>query len=163
MVSLLAGFISLFVKHFVLVFLFFFFFLMIRRPPRSTPFLHDALPISSVAQRDSAPRTMLVGRHAELDTLTDRKSTRLNSSHVEISYAVFCWKKKSLAACRARDPRRRHRRTRALGASRSRTDVPAGTARPPRARDRRGAGRFFFNNAGPTEIYTLSLHDALPI
>src|SRR5574340_408675 len=50
---------------------------------------------------------------------TDRKSTRLNSSHQKISYAVFCLKKKKIF--------------------------------------------FFFNDTATTEIYTLSLHDALPI
>src|SRR5690349_23155010 len=67
---------------------------MIRRPPRSTLFpyttlfrsLHDALPI----QKLCGPFTLA----DELSQLLDRKSTRLNSSHVEISYAVFCLKKK---------------------------------------------------------------------
>src|SRR5215203_2904659 len=55
---------------------------------------------------------------------TDRKSTRLNSSHANISYAVFCLKKKKFRA---------------------------------------GPDVLFFNDAATTEIYTLSLHDALPI
>src|SRR5690349_22742495 len=70
--------------------------------------LHDALPISwmSVAKKISDPeddrvrrrnlmrahRRRLAGRARQA---TDRKSTRLNSSHVEISYAVFCLKKKN--------------------------------------------------------------------
>src|SRR6266851_7984137 len=72
-----------------------FFFLMIRRPPRSTPLsLHDALPISP----SSIPRSRFMA-HASgwLGAGTDRgdrKSTRLNSSHITISYAVFCLKKK---------------------------------------------------------------------
>src|SRR5204863_6447734 len=59
--------------------------------------LHDALPIcrlSSVARRGKS-----VARHCNPPTqclATDRKSTRLNSSHVEISYAVFCLKKKKI-------------------------------------------------------------------
>src|SRR5471032_654657 len=73
-----------------------FFFLMIRRPPRSTPLsLHDALPICvlrqgsfAVAPSTSNPTSRT--RHRSL--LQDRKSTRLNSSHITISYAVFCLK-----------------------------------------------------------------------
>src|SRR2546429_371515 len=60
-------------------------------------------------------------------TSEDRKSTRLNSSHGYISYAVFCLKKKN------------------------------STRRSPIYRF------FFFNDTATTEIYTLSLHDALPI
>src|SRR3712207_3233737 len=56
----------------------------------------------------------------------DRKSTRLNSSHANISYAVFCLKKKSIITY----------------------TLPL---------------FFFFNDTATTEIYTLSLHDALPI
>src|SRR2546430_8616518 len=54
--------------------------------------LHDALPISSVSPR----RTSFTPRPpcARAPTLPDRKSTRLNSSHSQISYAVFCLKKK---------------------------------------------------------------------
>src|SRR2546427_2297823 len=75
---------------------------MIRRPPRSTLFpLHDALPISDlIGSRDpptsrASPRRAIAGRRetARAD-VRDRKSTRLNSSHSQISYAVFCLKKK---------------------------------------------------------------------
>src|SRR6266496_5894510 len=69
--------------------LFFFFFLMIRRPPRSTLFPYTTLFRSR--------RTWGCGCACGWPTrcpTTDRKSTRLNSSHVEISYAVFCLKKK---------------------------------------------------------------------
>src|SRR5215475_15705114 len=66
----------------------FFFFLMIRRPPRSTLFPYTTL-FRSRPRRWSrrCPRTR--GWRCR-----DRKSTRLNSSHVKISYAVFCLKKK---------------------------------------------------------------------
>src|SRR6266480_7286614 len=69
---------------------FFFFFLMIRRPPRSTLFPYTTLFRSP--QRSIPPRNRcgpFVGRPRG-----DRKSTRLNSSHMSISYAVFCLKKK---------------------------------------------------------------------
>src|SRR5450432_4610636 len=68
----------------------FFFFLMIRRPPRSTLFPYTTLfrsrPVDFIQNRAPAWRTYR-GR--------DRKSTRLNSSHDQISYAVFCLKKKN--------------------------------------------------------------------
>src|SRR3712207_8100042 len=61
--------------------------------------LHDALPISWVARPGTtAPSRSLPGPRAGADrrqsTRRDRKSTRLNSSHANISYAVFCLKKK---------------------------------------------------------------------
>src|SRR5215510_15717780 len=71
---------------------FLFFFLMIRRPPRSTLFPYTTLfrsPPPGVQQQRA-----LSGWSAELIG-GDRKSTRLNSSHVAISYAVFCLKKKT--------------------------------------------------------------------
>src|SRR3990172_7052857 len=90
------------------------FFLMIRRPPRSTLFPYTTL-FRSAQRRTSG--SSLTGRRLSLPperrqktTRVDRKSTRLNSSHGYISYAVF-----------------------------------------------------FFNDTATTEIYTLSLHDALPI
>src|ERR1022692_4839753 len=70
-----------------------FFFLMIRRPPRSTLFPYTTL-FRSVAQRGRAPHR-LPACHRVVGAQTDRKSTRLNSSHLVISYAVFCLKKKN--------------------------------------------------------------------
>src|SRR5215469_18047349 len=67
-----------------------FFFLMIRRPPRSTLFPYTTLFRSRPA---AAPQPM-PGTPGPAPCRRDRKSTRLNSSHVEISYAVFCLKKK---------------------------------------------------------------------
>src|SRR4051795_13777292 len=71
--------------------LFCFFFLMIRRPPRSTLFPYTTLFRSRDVRRDRPGHGVLHVRHAERG---DRKSTRLNSSHTLISYAVFCLKKK---------------------------------------------------------------------
>src|SRR3712207_7665588 len=91
----------------------FIFFLMIRRPPRSTLFPYtDALPISEAVLVFSfvgyVSQEVPVGNRAQLDVdlqtdtqalgevvvvgygTQDRKSTRLNSSHANISYAVFC-------------------------------------------------------------------------
>src|SRR3712207_8072706 len=98
-----------------------FFFLMIRRPPRSTLFpyttlfrsdrhrgdrvdrrvveRHPAVTGAPAIQAHIGPgpspgvRTAAVGRRVE-----DRKSTRLNSSHANISYAVFCLKKKKTSS-----------------------------------------------------------------
>src|SRR5690349_22249444 len=67
---------------------------MIRRPPRSTLFPYTTLFRSGLAQvRDLQHRLGIDRRLADAEAV-DRKSTRLNSSHVEISYAVFCLKKK---------------------------------------------------------------------
>src|SRR3712207_7929068 len=96
-----------------------FFFLMIRRPPRSTLFPYTTLFRSLVAQvrvgaldlADDVVRLHLAQRRLDRRVefgperdgaevlrggrpLQDRKSTRLNSSHANISYAVFCLKKK---------------------------------------------------------------------
>src|SRR5256885_8544654 len=88
---------------------FFFFFLMIRRPPRSTLFPYTTLfrsqsrlgtrpsPGRSSRSRPPGAETPAKGRWGwgvGTDHPRDRKSTRLNSSHLVISYAVFCLKKK---------------------------------------------------------------------
>src|SRR5947209_15007344 len=76
------------------------FFLIIRRPPRSTLFPYTTLFRPRRARRRrTGPSGTLDGdgraRLRNVDrTLRDRKSTRLNSSHANISYAVFCLKKK---------------------------------------------------------------------
>src|SRR2546430_13004196 len=70
---------------------------MIRRPPRSTLFPYTTLFRSEVGLRAVAHRGVAVaaGDLLALDrAVQDRKSTRLNSSHSQISYAVFCLKKK---------------------------------------------------------------------
>src|SRR3712207_7165262 len=96
-----------------------FFFLMIRRPPRSTLFPYTTLFRSELAARVALQLAALL-LHLEVELLVlrphrgvlaqrhgdgagdqaghageDRKSTRLNSSHANISYAVFCLKKKN--------------------------------------------------------------------
>src|SRR3712207_8501761 len=98
--------------------IYYFFFLMIRRPPRSTLFpyttlfrsgglplgghrpalpVHEQLPRRRpVAAAAGHPRTRDAAEQQvdREDAAQDRKSTRLNSSHANISYAVFCLKKK---------------------------------------------------------------------
>src|SRR2546429_4494333 len=73
----------------------FFFFLMIRRPPRSTLFPYTTL-FRSRTTKDGEFITVqgTTGDVREAKQGGDRKSTRLNSSHGYISYAVFCLKKK---------------------------------------------------------------------
>src|SRR5438067_8355666 len=93
----------------------FFFFLILPRPPRSTLFPYTTLfrSVDMHAEATSEKTAMgwyldgrvsaVVGTHTHVQTAderllpqgTDRKSTRLNSSHVSISYAVFCLKKKT--------------------------------------------------------------------
>src|SRR5256885_8450324 len=76
------------------MYLFFFFFLMIRRPPRSTLFPYTTLFRSQVLPKSE--KCLPRGETLRWSGVTagDRKSTRLNSSHLVISYAVFCLKKK---------------------------------------------------------------------
>src|SRR3970282_2705886 len=69
-----------------------FFFLMIRRPPRSTLFPYTTLFRSRFVATGSHRRGCVVAVTSAV--AEDRKSTRLNSSHITISYAVFCLKKK---------------------------------------------------------------------
>src|SRR5690349_23393038 len=104
-----------------------FFLLMIRRPPRSTLFpyttlfrsiglptriadhvdvgLLPVLPVGLGAREgaeldpDLLVDVVHVDAHVVVEAVEDRKSTRLNSSHVEISYAVFCLKKKKKILC----------------------------------------------------------------
>src|SRR2546421_5777930 len=75
-----------------------FFFLMIRRPPRSTLFPYtDALPIYKQADKSTKFYGSVFSAFSTSHRRRDRKSTRLNSSHDQISYAVFCLKKKTRA------------------------------------------------------------------
>src|SRR5256885_17161935 len=87
---------------------FLFFFLMIRRPPRSTLFPYTTLFRSLTAWEFHNYHSGMSGIETPYDVtnqhteyhqvplvLRDRKSTRLNSSHLVISYAVFCLKKKN--------------------------------------------------------------------
>src|SRR5439155_14449468 len=77
-----------------------FYFLMIRRPPRSTLFPYTTLfrsraPSTTRAREPTVRSWWWTARRCPSRAVhQDRKSTRLNSSHVAISYAVFCLKKK---------------------------------------------------------------------
>src|SRR5204863_5020691 len=74
---------------------------MIRRPPRSTLFPYTTLfrskdPLYRVPLSHGIDDELMEAFAGVCSSIRDRKSTRLNSSHVEISYAVFCLKKKKL-------------------------------------------------------------------
>src|SRR5258708_3090919 len=146
----------------------FFFFLMIRRPPRSTLFPYTTLfrspagttrivpSAGAAAATFSALNTTVegqlsrrVGSHP-CSRSRDRKSTRLNSSHQIISYAAFCFeKKKDLRSTTPTIPSDSTRRSPCTPCSHTTRLLIFFL--------------FFFNDTATTEIYTLSLHDALPI
>src|SRR5207249_10585483 len=100
---------------------FFFFFLIVPPPTGSSPLsLHDALPIlwttiqtpagQGTATFDTPSSSWVLTQGNSFDVgikhdFQDRKSTRLNSSHVSISYAVFCLKKKKKKLNTTRNPR----------------------------------------------------------
>src|SRR2546422_4131782 len=102
---------------------------MIRRPPRSTLFPYTTLfrsspwpglqdwcvqlsgPVSATAVTDASGNYLFSG----LPAGTDRKSTRLNSSHGYISYAVFCLKKKKDIEEHIHSPKQKYDETRTFG------------------------------------------------
>src|SRR6266704_2511865 len=147
---------------FLIIFLsFIVFFLMIRRPPRSTLFPYTTL-FRSRASRCRF-RTSPFSSRISGSVGRDRKSTRLNSSHVSISYAVFCLKKKIHAsggsemidtAVHGAGPGVRVLAVTVLTSLGDAALDAVGLVGPP---------DFFLNDTATTEIYTLSLHDALPI
>src|SRR5690349_13743552 len=129
---------------------------MVRRPPRSTLFPYTTLFRSPNGTSSTGPggASLLARTSGPSSASTpescfkrDRKSTRLNSSHVEISYAVFCLKKKTynVVLLHVRSSLPTWLQSKLLELTLKVLDI------------------FFFNGPATTEIYTLSLHDALPI
>src|SRR6516164_5142460 len=97
---------------------------------------------------------------------SDRKSTRLNSSHSSISYAVFCLKNKNQMPVELDEQSRKQQPQRRCHVAAMRLRLPHPIADGACLHD--AAAHivkldFFFNDTATTEIYTLSLHDALPI
>src|SRR5581483_12283433 len=131
-----------------------FFFLMIRRPPRSTLFPYTTLFRSpSHRQPRSAPgRRARAGRRCD----GDRKSTRLNSSHANISYAVFCLKKKKNIIEAKIQHNNKWKVNKDYESKLKLLDTML-------ISNRNNLKGFFFTYTTTAEIYTLSLHDALPI
>src|SRR6516162_9766839 len=136
---------------------------MLGPPRRSTLFPYTTLFRSRHPGRQERRQA---GRRERQETgQRDRKSTRLNSSHLVISYAVFCLKKKSVSG----KSRVRHPAINLEPKFFGRDDhTSAGSVAEaifdePRSLILVYFAFFFFNDTAPTEIYTLSLHDALPI
>src|ERR1017187_7011359 len=115
---------------------------MIRRPPRSTLFPYTTLFRSN--ERDEVLDYIFKRYGHEHTALLDRKSTRLNSSHRCISYAVFCLKKKIQMSVQFQIA------DHGLGLDGKRDGIEA-------------VVHNFFNYPASPEIYPFSLHDALPI
>src|SRR6201993_5355825 len=137
--------------------LFFLVFLMIGRPPRSTLFPYTTLFRSS----NVPPGSMIVtGRRetmvAPALASRDRKSTRLNSSHSQISYAVFCLKKNDLSS--PHDPIQDSEPWRHIKKTGELIDVQITSSLLTfRVKN------FFLNDTAATENHTLSPHAPLPI
>src|SRR6266496_2808086 len=136
---------------------------MIRRPPRSTLFPYTTL-FRSVRHRAASPLHLVSAAVSSAPGAQDRKSTRLNSSHVEISYAVFCLKKKEHTGLVPIDGTTHKYEWNGYIPF---DDLPR-IYNPPRgyiatANQAVVPLDFFVNDTATTEIYTLSLHDALPI
>src|ERR1039457_2889902 len=133
-----------------------FFFLMMRRPPRSTLFPYTTLFRSTSQALPAASDLTITDTQGNSYTPLDRKSTRLNSSHLVISYAVFCLKKNynvEFALCRHE-----------LGPGASpRAGALARTMLAKRQSELAQLQYFFFNDPAATEIYPLPLPTALPI
>src|SRR5688572_31622311 len=95
---------------------------MIRRPPRSTLFPYTTLFRSDhEGEHDRVFELLHQERRGDDPQARDRKSTRLNSSHSQISYAVFCLKKKTKARSAPTTPDAAHRSSAAATATPSRS------------------------------------------
>src|SRR5476649_534261 len=151
--------------YFVIISHYFFFFLMIRRPPRSTLFPYTTLFRSR--QLSVLCALQILKKYASHCLRRDRKSTRLNSSHTVISYAVFCLKKKKEQELVVRPITHRQSQTVHVdGGALLGSGQLVLVLNPFSLVQQAAAGWssfFFFNDTATTEIYTLSLHDALPI
>src|SRR6266571_1590006 len=136
---------------------------MIRRPPRSTLFPYTTLFRSRRCPRKCGdiPACLCCG------STRDRKSTRLNSSHMSISYAVFCLKKKKKNKTGAQYKNQKKNNQNIIINKLNTVIIlihflcNAFTIMFHYCYQ--FITVFFFNDTATTEIYTLSLHDALPI
>src|SRR6266849_3804609 len=135
---------------------------MIRRPPRSTLFPYTTLFRSAPSTGLALPHPPQLGTDGE-GLGADRKSTRLNSSHEWISYAVFCLKKKrnssSTFILSEQNIANDINRLNLLFVIFTFTDRVIFD----KTHLHFYTFNFFFNDTATPEIYTLSLHDALPI
>src|SRR5215204_6055358 len=145
----------------------FVFFLMIRRPPRSTLFPYTTLFRSPTTSAFASSRTPPASAASRSSSVGDRKSTRLNSSHTVNSYAVFCLKKKNHRHPVDAEGDSSHRQHPHPQRVQQETELaPLLVGADPEPVEHLGLDLrlvFFVNDTATTEIYTLSLHDALPI
>src|ERR1022692_1091665 len=122
---------------------------------RPSPRQADLMIVAGTVTKKMAPQIVrLYNQMPDPKYVIDRKSTRLNSSHLVLPYAVFCLKKKTKL-------RWQHR-----GWGHGQTGIENGDLTRTGREVRRFRYRnhfFFFNDTATTGIYTLSLHDALPI
>src|SRR5262252_3845035 len=140
---------------------------MIRRPPRSTLFPYTTLFRSATNCARTATCCHTCRRAFRCPSpAADRKSTRLNSSHTVISYAVFCLKKKTTALSRPfvdKTLTSACRPTKIYVLCSVLVEKIGNTLYTFINRYAQQLLLFFFNDTATPEIYTLSLHDALPI
>src|SRR3954449_2363519 len=140
---------------------------MIRRPPISTLFPYTTLFRSMKPMITATPTTTLMkAENPGMLLGLDRKSTRLNSRHTLISYAVFCLEKTRLDNLGVVEGRgaQRELTTVAKDGPRDHRESELGEwAKGGEHIDCHDVVNFFFNDTATTEIYPLSLHDALPI
>src|SRR6266705_3521056 len=135
----------------------FFFFLMIRRPPRSTLFPYTTLFRSAGRRRESRR-----GRIRDRRLRSPRRRSEEHTSELQSPYDLVC---------RLLLEKKKYHRPRLSGQTQQKTVVSAQPPHSGRRRRCRGSAAphrrilcfFFFNDTATTEIYTLSLHDALPI
>src|SRR5450830_1613669 len=139
--------------------------LLLKSSPAAPLFRFASLPRPLVPRlhgslRPGASRSSLAPPPLNQGT-KDRKRTRLNSSHVSISYAVFCLKKKKNSLRPGARGINNIRNRGWIGGWFDRSHLSFSVFVPYHP----SASRifFFFNDTATTEIYTLSLHDALPI
>src|SRR5215216_765115 len=138
----------------------FFFFLMIRRPPRSTLFPYTTLFRSSRGRRPGRPSPPT--RSASRSRRSEEHTSELQSPD-HLVCRLLLEKKKTQATSKATKNTKKTKPKRAstnVSSSRARAGLSA-SAIPPC--NRCEVILFFFNDTATTEIYTLSLHDALPI
>src|ERR1035437_5297091 len=137
---------------------------MIRRPPRSTLFPYTTLFRSVLLGNKSFDRAEYKSDSCAYRGAIDRKSTRLNSSHANISYAVFCLKKKGYSDHRIRDARAYLSHLAYMRRDPVGPKLGEHAVYEPQCSQFLGCEiDFFFNDTATTEIYPLSLHGTLPI
>src|SRR6516225_525709 len=135
---------------------------MIRRQPRSTLFPYTTLFRSYSRRGRGSAGDQFCGRNSGFSR-EDRKSTRLNSSHMSISYAVFCLKKKRFVRGLPHCPAKSLDEIGFSAAIWTDNAVQSVFDHEICGFNERLETFFFYNDTPPTDIYTLSLHDALPI